>query len=69
MSEPPLVEMDTPSPQPGISETAGVKIIEHDFELLPKHVMIPEKLVIIKKIVITKQTVKSYKVKKLLQSR
>ena len=44
MSEPPLVEMDKPSPQPGISETAGVKVIEHDFELLPKHVIIPENL-------------------------
>ena len=49
MSEPPLVEMDTPSTQPGISETAGVKVIEHDFELLPKHVMIPENLVMIKR--------------------
>ena len=49
MSEPPLVEMDTPSPQPGISETAGVKVIEHEFELLSKHVMIPENLVMIKR--------------------
>ena len=49
MSEPPLVETEKPSPQPGISETAGVKVIEHDFELLPKHVMIPENLVMIKR--------------------
>ena len=49
MSEPPLVEMDKPSPPPGISETAGVKVIEHDFELLTKHVMIPKNLVKIKR--------------------
>ena len=37
--EPPLVEMDKPSPQPDISETTGIKVIEHDLELFPKHVM------------------------------
>ena len=41
--------MDKPSPQPDISETAGIKVIEHDFELFQKHVMVPEQLEIIKR--------------------
>ena len=49
MFEPPLVEMDKPSPQPDISETAGIKVIEYDFELFPKHVMVPENLLMIKR--------------------
>ena len=49
MSEPPLVEMDKPPPQPDISETVGMKVIEHDFELFPEHVMVPENLVMIKR--------------------
>ena len=49
MTEPSLVEMDKASPQPDISETAGMKVIEHDFELFPKHVMVTENLVMIKR--------------------
>ena len=49
MSDPPLVEMDKPSAHSHISETEGVKVIEHDFELFPRHVMVPDNLLMIKR--------------------
>ena len=49
MSDPPLVKMDKPSAHSHISETEGVKVIEHDFELFPRHVMVPDNLLMIKR--------------------